>query len=113
MQSTKLFKAFLASERAGAFLLMFATAFSLVAASTFLGKSLQHTFHQNLFGMSIEHWVNDGLMVIFFLMIGLELEREVYEGELSWRFDNVVALSPVWCPRDHWRSIAGVCYSIH
>lgn len=40
-------------------------------------------WHINLAGISIEHWVNDGLMAIFFLLIGLELEREVYVGELS------------------------------
>jgi NhaA family Na+:H+ antiporter len=34
-------------------------------------------------GHSIVHWINDGLMTIFFLLIGLELEREIYQGELS------------------------------
>jgi NhaA family Na+:H+ antiporter len=34
-------------------------------------------------GHSIAHWINDGLMTIFFLLIGLELEREIYNGELS------------------------------
>jgi NhaA family Na+:H+ antiporter len=31
----------------------------------------------------LEYWINDGLMTIFFLLIGLELEREIYLGELS------------------------------
>jgi NhaA family Na+:H+ antiporter len=34
-------------------------------------------------GESLEYWINDGLMTIFFYIIGLELEREIYEGELS------------------------------
>ncbi len=86
MRSTKLFKEFFASERLGAFVLMFATAASLLLANTFFGDSMQHFFHSPVLGMPIEQWVNDGLMVIFFLMIGLELEREIYVGELSsWR----------------------------
>jgi NhaA family Na+:H+ antiporter len=42
-----------------------------------------HFWHAQLYGNSLEHWINDGLMAIFFLLIGLELEREVYIGELS------------------------------
>jgi Na+:H+ antiporter, NhaA family len=45
-----------------------------------------------IFGLSLEHWVNDALMAIFFLLIGLELERELYVGELS-NFKN--ALLPI------------------
>ena len=40
-------------------------------------------------GLSLEHWINDGLMAIFFLLIGLELERELYSGELS-NFKNAL-----------------------
>jgi NhaA family Na+:H+ antiporter len=40
-------------------------------------------WHINLAGLSIEHWINDALMAVFFLFIGLELERELYNGELS------------------------------
>ncbi len=83
MLSTRLFKEFLSSERSGAFVLVFATAFSLLLANTVFGDSLQHFFHEPFIGMPIEKWVNDGLMVVFFLMIGLELERELYVGELS------------------------------
>ncbi len=83
MLSTKLFKEFVSSERSGAFVLMFATAVSLLLANSLFGETLQHLFHMPFLGMPIEKWVNDGLMAIFFLMIGLELEREIYEGELS------------------------------
>lgn len=44
-------------------------------------------------GLSVEHWINDALMAIFFLLIGLELERELYNGELS-NFKN--ALLPIF-----------------
>jgi NhaA family Na+:H+ antiporter len=40
-------------------------------------------WHTLLGGLSLEHWINDALMAIFFLLIGLELERELYNGELS------------------------------
>jgi NhaA family Na+:H+ antiporter len=43
-------------------------------------------------GLSLEHWINDALMAVFFLLIGLELEREIYSGELS-NFQN--ALLPI------------------
>jgi Na+:H+ antiporter, NhaA family len=49
-------------------------------------------WHSYVGGLSIEHWINDGLMAIFFLLIGLELKRELYKGELS-NFKN--ALLPI------------------
>jgi len=110
MLSTKLFKEFVSSERSGAFVLMFATAVSLILANTLFGETLQHFFHTPFLGMSIEKWVNDGLMVIFFLMIGLELEREIYEGELSsWKnaaLPVIAAIGGMVVPASsrHWRS---------
>jgi Na+:H+ antiporter, NhaA family len=83
MFGTKLFKEFFASERAGGLILIAVTIVSLIVANSPIGEQVIHFFHSKILGMSIEHWVNDGLMVIFFLMIGLELEREIYEGELS------------------------------
>lgn len=54
----------------------------MLANSSFSQEYL-HFWHTNINGHSLEHWINDGLMAIFFLLIGLELEREVYIGELS------------------------------
>jgi len=48
-----------------------------------IGQDYLSLWHTNVWGISLEHWVNDGLMSIFFLLIGLELEREIYIGELS------------------------------
>ncbi len=89
---TETFTRFIESERAGGVLLVLCTAVSLALANSPLGDSWLGLWHAKLAGMSIEHWVNDGLMAIFFLMIGLELEREIYVGELS-RLRN--ALLPI------------------
>lgn len=83
MKATKLFKDFFDSEKAGGLILIFCTIISLIISNSSLGTSY-HDFWQNQFaGHSLEHWINDGLMAIFFLLIGLELEREIYQGELS------------------------------
>jgi NhaA family Na+:H+ antiporter len=80
---TETFTRFIESERAGGLLLALATVASLALANSPLGASWLGFWHADVAGMSIEHWVNDGLMAIFFLMIGLELERALYVGELS------------------------------
>ena len=83
MTITKLFREFFDSEKAGGLFLIGCTILSLILANSNFGTGY-HQFWQTQFaGHSIEHWVNDGLMTIFFLLIGLELEREIYKGELS------------------------------
>jgi NhaA family Na+:H+ antiporter len=83
MKPTKLFNDFFNSEKAGGILLIFCAIISLVLTNSPVGESYQHLWHFQLAGGSVEHWINDGLMAIFFLLIGLELEREIYIGELS------------------------------
>jgi len=83
MKSTKLFKAFFESEKAGGLALIACTIISLIVANSPLSTHYHHFWTTYFAGLSVEHWVNDGLMAIFFLLIGLELEREVYIGELS------------------------------
>lgn len=80
---TKLFKEFFESEKAGGLILIGCTLISLVLSNSIFSTEYQHFWHTNFAGESIEYWINDGLMTIFFLLIGLELEREVYQGELS------------------------------
>ena len=80
---TKLFTDFFESEKAGGLILVFATLLSLVLANTAWQGAYVDFWHLNLGGHSLVHWINDGLMTIFFLLIGLELEREIYHGELS------------------------------
>lgn len=77
------FVSFFESERSSSLLLIGCTLLSVLLANSAMGNAYVHFWHQDVFGISLEHWVNDGLMAIFFLMIGLELERELYSGELS------------------------------
>ena len=82
MKLTRLFNDFFDSEKAGGLILVFATVLSLgLANSAWTGYI--NFWHFDLGGHSIVYWINDGLMTIFFLLIGLELEREIYHGELS------------------------------
>jgi len=83
---TKLFKEFFDSEKAGGLILVGCTAASILLTNTGAGGAWLHFWH------AIEHWVNDGLMAIFFLLVGLEIERELYIGELA---DFKKALLPI------------------
>src|SRR6187431_876858 len=83
MKLTRLYTEFFNSEKAGGLILVFVTVLSLVLANSAWQTDYIHFWHLNLGGHSITHWINDGLMAIFFLLIGLELEREIYHGELS------------------------------
>jgi NhaA family Na+:H+ antiporter len=80
---TRLYKEFFNSEKSGGLILVFVTILSLVLANSPWQIDYINFWHFNLGGHSIVHWINDGLMTIFFLLIGLELEREIYRGELS------------------------------
>ncbi len=77
------FNQFFESEKSGGILLIICTGISLLAANSPIGADYLGFWHMPLGGLSVEHWINDGLMAIFFLLIGLELERELYIGELS------------------------------
>ena len=77
------FKEFMQSGKAGGILLILCTLVSLLLANSALGPAYLGFWHGYVAGLSIEHWVNDALMAIFFLLIGLELKRELYNGELS------------------------------
>jgi len=83
MDLTQLFKNFFESEKVGGLLLLVCTITSLTLANSSFGESYHHFWLIEFSGKSLEYWINDGLMTIFFLLIGLELEREIYQGELS------------------------------
>ena len=83
MRLTKTFKAFFESEKSGGLVLLFATIVSLLLANSAISTNYIAFWEIKLGSHSITDWINDGLMAIFFLLIGLELEREIYQGELS------------------------------
>lgn len=85
------FKEFLRSGQIGGFILICCVVISLIIANTGLGDDFHHLLEQQLGYKSenldllytVEMWINDGLMAIFFLLVGLEIKREILEGELS------------------------------
>jgi Na+:H+ antiporter, NhaA family len=81
--AVSLFKEFFESEKVGGILLIIATIISLLLTNVFIGAEFGEIWHHAVGGISAEFLVNDGLMAIFFLLVGLELEREIYVGELS------------------------------
>jgi NhaA family Na+:H+ antiporter len=97
---SKTFKNFFDSEKSSGVLLIVCTIISLFITNSIFGANYLSFWHVYFGGLSLEHWVNDALMAIFFLFIGLELEREMYVGELS-EFRN--ALLPIVA------AIGGIC----
>jgi NhaA family Na+:H+ antiporter len=74
---------FLDSESAGGLVLMGIAALAILMANSPLAPTYFAALHTYLGPLSVEHWVNDGLMVVFFLFVGLEIKREMLEGQLS------------------------------
>jgi len=82
---------FMKMEAAGGIVLVLATVVAMVVANSAFGGEyqiwLQSHFKIGLGPMaldkSISHWINDGLMVLFFLVVGLELKREIVEGQFA------------------------------
>jgi Na+:H+ antiporter, NhaA family len=95
------FNHFFDSEKSSGLLLIACTGVSLLVTNSMVGVNYSSFWRLSIGGLSVEHWINDGLMAIFFLFIGLELERELYVGELS-DFKN--ALLPIIA------AIGGVCF---
>ncbi len=87
------FQEFFDSEKSSGILLILCTVISLLLANSLIGEYYLGFWQIRIAGLSVEQWINDALMAIFFLLIGLELERELYVGELS-NFRN--ALLPMF-----------------
>ena len=80
---SRLYKEFFDSEKTGGLILIIMTVVSLILANSQWSDSYMDFWNTKAGGHTLLHWINDGLMAIFFLLIGLELEREIYQGELS------------------------------
>jgi len=74
---------FMSSPAAGGIILILASAAAIVIANTSLQEGYESLLKYKTAGLSVEHWVNDGLMAIFFLFVGLEIKRELLAGQLS------------------------------
>lgn len=74
---------FLQSESAGGIILMAAAALALGVANSPLSDGYFTALKAVVLSLSVEHWINDGLMAVFFLLVGLEIKREVLDGQLS------------------------------
>jgi len=89
----KIIEEFIQKESAAGMILMFATVLALLLSNTFFAPMYESFLHIPVeirvgslhLDKSLYHWVNDGLMAVFFLLIGLEVKRETVEGHLSSR----------------------------
>lgn len=119
LRARRALAAFLENEAAGGYVLMIAAALALVVANSPLAETYFHVLHLKLGPMGAQHWINDGLMALFFLLVGLEIKREVLDGQLSRPADvllpGAAALGGVVLPaliylafnRAHPESVAG------
>ena len=95
------FEEFIHNQAASGLLLMATTLLALILANSFLAELYQHILHiplsVSIAGWTLEktvhHWINDGLMSLFFFVVGLEIKREVLVGELS---DPKQAMLPIF-----------------
>lgn len=77
------FDQFVNSEKTGGIVLVLCAIVSIAIANSAAGSEYSSLWQAQIAGLTLEHWINDALMTLFFLLIGLELERELYSGELS------------------------------
>jgi NhaA family Na+:H+ antiporter len=102
--SRRRFHQFLENDASGGVLLILSTIIALLWANSSFNQSYEHLLHTDIsfkfgsfqMGMGLLHWVNDGLMAVFFFVIGLEIKREIVAGELStWKKASLPALGAI------------------
>ena len=75
--------AFFSSPAAGGIVLIIASAAAIIVANSPLREGYEVFLKYNAAGLSVEHWINDALMAVFFMMVGLEIKRELLTGQLA------------------------------
>lgn len=75
--------AFFSSPAAGGIVLIIASAAAIIVANSPLREGYEVFLKYNSAGLSVEHWINDALMAVFFMMVGLEIKRELLTGQLA------------------------------
>lgn len=83
MNLPELLEDFFKRRRASGIILILVTVISLILANSPWQNEYINFWHTDLGGHSIVHWINEALMTVFFLLIGLQVERQLYQGELS------------------------------
>ena len=118
-QRESVLRAFLASEAAGGILLMVAAALAMFVANSVFAEDYFHFIHAitgpeltpKLGPMTVHLWINDGLMAIFFLLVGLEIKREFVDGHLAtWadrRLPIIAAAAGMVVPAAIYLAVAG------
>jgi Na+:H+ antiporter, NhaA family len=107
---SKTFQAFFHSERMAAVGLIACTVLAMAIANSPASAAVHAFWHTELAGLSLVHWINDGLMAVFFLLVGLELERELVNGELS---DKRKAVLPLFAAVGGVLLPAGIHYAFN
>jgi Na+:H+ antiporter, NhaA family len=95
-------RVFLATEAAGGIILILAAAAAMIVANSTLSQTYFDALHTKIGKLSLLHWINDALMALFFLIVGLEIKREVLDGQLARWSDRllpgIAAISGVALP---------------
>ena len=85
-------KLFMGREKSGGIVLILSVTLAMILANSNIAESYFHIFEQEVgfivngepyLNYSLHHWINDGLMAMFFFVVGLELKREFIGGELA------------------------------
>lgn len=74
---------FLKMEASSGIILALCAALAMIVANSSWAPDYFELLHINILGLSLQHWINDGLMAIFFFVIGMEIKKEILVGELS------------------------------